>query len=523
MAQAVYPGGIKTWTDKTDHIDDIHANLLNEAYAEIIAMETDLMKQKAEKGKVHTVEMESTNDDLVVMTGGNFELTDGNWLMIKTISAANTGPVSILIDSNNAKSVRYIDGSELGAGDLEHGIYKIVYDADNDFFVLAPSGRGVKINNQLVVRGTYNEIIEKGDPVYLLTAKTKLANPATLPAGACYGTSISPDGVYLAAVHTGSPYITIYKRNGDVFAKLPDPAVLPAGDGKGVAFSPDGVYLAVAHKKSPYMTIYKRNGDAFTKLSNPSDLPSYDASAVTFSPDGNYLAVGGTISPRLIIYKRNGDAFVKLSTPAVLPAGEAARMQFSPDGNYLAVSSSSIPLLIIYKRDGDTFTKLPDQAFMPAYIPTYINFSNDNKYLAAGEYIYERNGDAFTKIIDLKDVDTGNVYACGFSPDGLYFIKTYENSPHMAMYKRHGGSLAQLANPSPMPGAYASSIAFSNDSSLLVLSSYFSTYLDIYKIANNVHKTTFIEDLMYLGCNGAGYAEESGGIGDSKKVALIYR
>jgi 6-phosphogluconolactonase (cycloisomerase 2 family) len=477
VAQAVYPGGIKTWTDKTDHIDDIHANLLNEAYAEIIAMETDLMKQKAEKGKVHTVEMESTNDDLVVMTGGNFELTDGNWLMIKTISAANTGPVSILIDSNNAKSVRYIDGSELGAGDLEHGIYKIVYDADNDFFVLAPSGRGVKINNQLVVRGTYNEIIEKGDPVYLLTAKTKLANPATLPAGACYGTSISPDGVYLAAVHTGSPYITIYKRNGDVFAKLPDPAVLPAGDGKGVAFSPDGVYLAVAHKKSPYMTIYKRNGDAF----------------------------------------------VKLSTPAVLPAGEAARMQFSPDGNYLAVSSSSIPLLIIYKRDGDTFTKLPDQAFMPAYIPTYINFSNDNKYLAAGEYIYERNGDAFTKIIDLKDVDTGNVYACGFSPDGLYFIKTYENSPHMAMYKRHGGSLAQLANPSPMPGAYASSIAFSNDSSLLVLSSYFSTYLDIYKIANNVHKTTFIEDLMYLGCNGAGYAEESGGIGDSKKVALIYR
>ena len=85
----------------------------------------------------------------------------------------------------------------------------------------------------------------------------KLADPATLPASTGRGTAFSPDGTYLSVAHDSSPFVTIYKRSGDVFTKLADPATLPANFGLGTAFSPDGTYLSVAHISSPFVTIYK--------------------------------------------------------------------------------------------------------------------------------------------------------------------------------------------------------------------------------------------------------------------------
>lgn len=40
---AVYPGGIKTWTDVADGTDDILDHHVNDLYAEVIAIETDLL------------------------------------------------------------------------------------------------------------------------------------------------------------------------------------------------------------------------------------------------------------------------------------------------------------------------------------------------------------------------------------------------------------------------------------------------------------------------------------------------
>jgi len=79
-----------------------------------------------------------------------------------------------------------------------------------------------------------------------------------LPSNNTVDCSFSPDGVYLAvAVYSSIPYITIYKRNGDVFTKLPNPSELPTGRGSGCSFSPDRVYLAVSHSTAPFVTIYR--------------------------------------------------------------------------------------------------------------------------------------------------------------------------------------------------------------------------------------------------------------------------
>ena len=179
----------------------------------------------------------------------------------------------------------------------------------------------------------------------------KLPNPSVLPASAGNGVAFSPDGVYMSAAHWSSPYITIYKREGDTFTKLTNPSVLPASTGYGVAFSPNGVYMSVAHQSSPFITIYKRDGDTFTKLPNPSDLPANTGRGVAFSPDGVYMSVAHQSSPYITIYKRDGDTFAKLTNPSVLPAGMGLGVAFSPDNIYMSVAHSDSPNITIYRSD----------------------------------------------------------------------------------------------------------------------------------------------------------------------------
>ena len=186
----------------------------------------------------------------------------------------------------------------------------------------------------------------------------KLADPSTLPTGNGNGTAFSADGTYLAVGHVTSPFITIYKRAGDVFTKLTNPATLPPDVGRGTAFSPDGTYLSVAHFSSPFVTIYKRSGDVFTKLANPATLPPALGLGTAFSPDGTYLSVAHSTSPFITIYKRAGDVFTKLADPATLPTGTGFGTAFSPDGGYLSVAHTTSPFVTIYSAaEYDTSTQ----------------------------------------------------------------------------------------------------------------------------------------------------------------------
>jgi len=94
----------------------------------------------------------------------------------------------------------------------------------------------------------------------------------------------APADFFMSVAHSTSPFVTIYDQDGDTFTKLANPASLPAGDGQGVAFSADGVYMSVAHSTSPFVTIYKRDGDTFTKLADPSTLPASSGRGVAFYP-----------------------------------------------------------------------------------------------------------------------------------------------------------------------------------------------------------------------------------------------
>jgi len=316
---------------------------------------------------------------------------------------------------------------------------------------------------------------------------TKLANPDVLPTGTGRGASFSPDGNYLAIAHDSSPFVTIYKREGDTFTKLANPNVLPPNVGRGASFSPDGNYLAIAHYLSPYVTIYKRNGDSFTKLANPDVIPTGNGWGASFSPDGNYLAIAHESSPFVTIYKRNGDSFTKLANPDVLPTGTGRGASFSPDGNYLAIAHFSSPFVTIYKRNGDSFTKLANPDVLPTSAGYVASFSPDGNYLAIGHNIspyvtiYKREGDTFTKLVNPDVIPTGIGWGASFSPDGNYLVIVHTNSPYVTIYKREGDTFTKLANPDVLPTGNGNGASFSPDGNYLVIAHFNSPYATIYK------------------------------------------
>lgn len=84
----------------------------------------------------------SGSNAITITTGGSFAYTQGN--PIKWIQAdANTGAVTINIDSKGIKALKNSDGSALSSGDLEAGkAYEAYYSSGDGFFSLRPRGGG---------------------------------------------------------------------------------------------------------------------------------------------------------------------------------------------------------------------------------------------------------------------------------------------------------------------------------------------------------------------------------------------
>ena len=270
----------------------------------------------------------------------------------------------------------------------------------------------------------------------------KIGDPGILPTGSGWGISFSHDSLYLAIVYDTSPYVTIYKRDGDTFTKLTNPAILPAGGSRGISFSHDSLYLAIVHDTSPYVTIYKRSGDVFTKLDNPTVLPASTGLGVNFSHDSTYLAVAHATTPYVTIYKRSGDVFTKLDNPAELPAGEGHGVTFSHNNNYLSVAHFFTPFVTTYKRSGDVFMKLSDPDVLPDDDARGVAFSHNDIYLVIiyAKYpyiiIYKREGDTFTKIDDPVVLPAGVTYGVDFSHDSMYLVVAHNNLPYVTIYKQ---------------------------------------------------------------------------------------
>jgi len=285
----------------------------------------------------------------------------------------------------------------------------------------------------------------------------KLLNP-TFPTSAIWGMDSSPNGKFLAAAINATPFISIYKKDGETFNLLSNPASLPTGAGRDVAFSPDGNYLAVGHGVTPFVTIYKISGDTFTKIATPfNTLPGGTTLSVAFSPDGNYFASGMSVSPYVNVWRIDSttDTFTKLTIPTAGSGGNVNSVKFSPDSLHLVYAGGNAPSYggYLINSSTDTFTALTILG-SPATTGNHIAFSPDGVYMSVGGSsafaILKRNNANNTYSVIGSQPPTaqkpaGEVTASAWSADGNYLLVSGINEP-VILYTRTGDTFARSAD-----------------------------------------------------------------------------
>lgn len=215
--------------------------------------------------------------------------------------------------------------------------------------------------------------------------------------GTVFGLDWSPNGKYLALSHTQAPFVTIFKIDGEYFAKIKDFDSQITSTAYNCSFSPNSDYLSIAHTQYPYITNYKIDeNDNFIKLDNPDTLPTLTANSCSWSNDGKYLCVAYSEKPFINIYEKDKeDNFIKLDDPDVSPTGVANNCCFSYDNKYLCVVHEKAPCISIYENNNGKF-------------------------------------EIVNKFNSLKE---GYGQSCGFSKDGEYLAISYSTKPYLSVYK----------------------------------------------------------------------------------------
>jgi len=365
-----------------------------------------------------------------------------------------------------------ITGEELGTGDGETVNFDFAHDGIIAETAIVYIDDVAQAAGFTIEENIYNDVYWKKSGI-------------DAPAGAVNGIAFSPDKTYMAVAHDASPYITIYKQEGNTFNKLD---ALPELDGAGqsIEFSINGTYLAVTHSGSPYITIYKRSGDNFTKLSNIDELPG-NGYGINFSDDGTYIAAVHDVSPYITVYKKDKGSFTKLSALTALD-GIGNAVSFSADGTYLAAAHETSPYITVYKRTNDNFTKLPALTALDG-AGNGIVFSADGTYLAAAHdtspyiTVYKREADVFTKLPTLPPL-SGNGNEVSFSADGIYLAAAHETSPYITIYKRENDAFTKLSELAALPGA-GRGVTFSPSSTYLAVGHEGSQFITIYEVNTN--------------------------------------
>lgn len=193
---------------------------------------------------------------------------------------------------------------------------------------------------------------------------TKTATPAQTPSAVGSGCAYSPDGKFLivCAGRDDNSVIFIYRREGDSLISITH-SITGLKNVSSCQFSHDSRYLLLCHTSSPYMSVYKIEGETFTKLANPATLPSGEGRRCKFSKDSKQILMASAdASPLLSIYSLENDVLTKLATNKITPIPSASYNILSIDwtDTYIACCVQTSPFLYLYKKVDDVYTRITD-------------------------------------------------------------------------------------------------------------------------------------------------------------------
>jgi len=261
------------------------------------------------------------------------------------------------------------------------------------------------------------------------------------------------------------------------YTSIKENITVPSGNILDISFSNDSNYLVMTHDEAPYITLYKRNGDIFNKVSLSSPFET-TVDQCEFSPDGSLLAVSSKDSPYLTVYTKIDDIFAKIKLNNLTITSAIKSMKYTQDGKNLILTFDEDPFCIIYNFEAASVRT-------PIYEHVnYVDVSADNTFLG---YIDRDNKLKFINIINNTEMDSsslnyigGNITTFKFSPDNNYIAIAIDAAPYIRIYNINTQQQLTLDNEITEP---IKNIYFSNNGIYLYTTfSSGSTYIKSFKL-----------------------------------------
>ena len=169
---------------------------------------------------------------------------------------------------------------------------------------------------------------------------TKLVgNIDVMPTGRVW--DISYNRGYLFVVTEASPFLLVYRQDGDNLVKVTDSVSLPPDMAYSVDVNDRGDIIAVGHKSSPYITLYKFENEVMTII--PVDTIPTQTSitwAIKFV-DNSILYTGGDLAVHKFIYDDVNDEFDILTNDLVTFTAPVYVMDHTHDLERIAIGDVS--------------------------------------------------------------------------------------------------------------------------------------------------------------------------------------
>lgn len=257
--------------------------------------------------------------------------------------------------------------------------------------------------------------------------------------------SVSQDGDLLVVSSSSTAYLDLYKRNEETFNKTQR---LLSISSDSSCISPDGMFIVSCRGNSPYVSVFKNDGNGnFTNVtSTVFDVQvAISASYCEFSKDGKYLAIGLLASPRLHIYERIGDLFIRqsIASPTII----ARKVKWS--NNNMLITDLSFNLSI-YEYTTGLPVKVQDLSFSSSIRD--FSISEDSKYIvvtagiAPYVFLYKKQGSLFVKQNTTSFPSSYNGISVSFDPTGTYISIGVSGVPYVRMLKLLNDNLVEIAS-----------------------------------------------------------------------------
>ena len=307
---------------------------------------------KVEKEYLNTVETLDATGDLIsfnatfeatlgVGTVRSIEFTEDDTYLAIGISTANKlriykrdleiGCYDLLAPQpstgslGNVFSVEYSDNmTELAVG---HDIspYIQLYDVVRDVYT-------VKVDTDLTFDNNVYDLKFYGNDTYLIAGGsftnylevfkyvggdyTKLSgNIDVLPTGIVR--DISYSNGYIFVVTEASPYIMVYRQEGDNLVKLNDPSNLPVNSAYSIDVNDRGDLIVVGHTASPYIKVYKFDNEVMTDITIDVIPTQTNTTLAVKFIDNSIIYTGGDLDVYKYILNEAGDLFVNQTNDLV--------------------------------------------------------------------------------------------------------------------------------------------------------------------------------------------------------------